>query len=106
MNGSFKKDNLDTFSLRNVLRKCRHKQCFICFLGKYIWYATGQKQIALGLPCGSAGKESACNVGDLGLIPGLRRVSGEGKGCPHQYSGLENSMDYVVHGVAELDTTE
>ena len=45
----------------------------------------------LGFPCGSAGKESACNVGDLGLIPGLGRSPGEGKGYPLQYSGLENS---------------
>ena len=42
------------------------------------------------LYCGSAGKESACNVGDLGLIPGLRRSPREGKGYPLQYSGLEN----------------
>ena len=48
---------------------------------------------------GSAGKESACNVGDLGLIPAFRRSPGEGKGYPLQYSGLENSMDCVVHGV-------
>ena len=48
---------------------------------------------------GSAGKESAYNAGDLGLIPGLRRSPGEGKGYPLQYSGLENSMDCIVHGV-------
>ena len=48
---------------------------------------------ALGFPCGSAGKESACNVGDLGLIPGLGRSPGEGKGYPLQDSGLEKSMD-------------
>ena len=60
----------------------------------------------MGLPCGSAGKESACNAGDLGSIPGLGRSPGEGKGYPLQYSGLENSMDCIVHGVAELDTTE
>ena len=60
----------------------------------------------LGVPCGSAGKEPVCNVGDLGSIPGLGRSSGEGKGYLLQYSGLENSMDYVVHGVAESDTTE
>ena len=60
--------------------------------------------ISLSL-CGSAGKESTCNVGDLGSIPGLGRSSGEGKGCPLQYSGLENSMDYiVVHGVAKSRT--
>ena len=52
-----------------------------------------------GFPCGSAGKESACNAGDLGLIPGLERSPGEGKGYPLQYSGLENSMDYIAHGV-------
>ena len=44
--------------------------------------------------------ESACNAGDLGSIPGLGRSPGEGKGYPLQYSGLENSMDYTVHGVA------
>ena len=57
-----------------------------------------------GFPCGSSGKESACNVGDLGSIPGLGRSPGEGKGCPLQYSGLENSMDYIVHGVAKNRT--
>ena len=43
--------------------------------------------------CGSAGKESACTAGDLGSLPGLERSLGDGKGYPHQYSGLENSMD-------------
>ena len=57
-------------------------------------------------PCGSAGKESARNAGDLGSIPGLGRCPGEGKGSPLQCSGLENSMDWIVHGVTELDTTE
>ena len=46
-------------------------------------------------------KESAFNVGDLGSIPGLGRPSGEGKGYSLQYSGLENSMDCIVHGVAK-----
>ena len=46
-----------------------------------------------GFPCGSADRESACNAGDLGSVPGLGRSTGEGKGYPHQYSGLENSMD-------------
>ena len=55
----------------------------------------------MGFPCGSAGKESACNVGDLGSIPELERSPGEGKGYPLQYSGLENSMDCIVHGVAK-----
>ena len=57
-------------------------------------------KIFLGFLCGSAGKESACNAGDLGSIPGLGRSSGEGKGYPLQYSGLENSMDYTVHGLS------
>ena len=58
----------------------------------------------LGLPGGSAGKESACSAGDLGLISGLGRCPGEGKGYPLQYSGLENSMDYTVHGVTKSQT--
>ena len=59
---------------------------------------------ALGFPCGSAGKESACNGGDLDSTPGLGRSPGEGKGYPLQYSGRENSMDYIVHGVAKSRT--
>jgi len=55
----------------------------------------------LGFPFGSAGKESACNVGDLVSLAGVGRSPGEGKGYLFQYSGLENSMDYTVHGVAE-----
>ena len=58
----------------------------------------------LGLPCGLADKESACNVGDLGSIPGLERSPGEGKGYPLQCSGLENSVDYIVYGVAKGQT--
>ena len=60
--------------------------------------------VFLGFPCGSAGKESTCNEGDPSMIPGLGRSPGEGKGYPLQYSGLENSMDYTVHGVAESRT--
>ena len=58
----------------------------------------------MGFPGGSAGKESACNVGDLGSIPVLGRFSGEGNSNPLQYSGLENSMDCIVHGVAKGQT--
>ena len=50
---------------------------------------------------GSAGKESACNVGDLGLTTGLGRSPGEGKGYPLQCSGLENPMDCIVRGVTK-----
>ena len=60
--------------------------------------------VSLPYPCGSADKESACNTGDLGLIPGLGRSPGEGKGYPLQHSGLENSMDYTVHGVTKNQT--
>ena len=60
---------------------------------------------------GSDGKESACSVGNPGLIPALGRSPGEGKGYPLQYSCLENSMDRgawwaTLHGTAELDVTE
>ena len=58
----------------------------------------------MGFPYGSAGKASVCNVRDLGWIPGLGRSRGEGKGYPLQYSGLENSMDYIVHGVTKCQT--
>ena len=51
--------------------------------------------------CGSAGKESACNVGGLGSFPGLGRSPGEGNGYSLQYFGLENSIDCIVHGVAK-----
>ena len=58
----------------------------------------------MGFPGGSAGKESTCNAGDLGLIPGLGRSPVEGKGNPLQYSGLEISMDCIIHGVAKSQT--
>ena len=61
--------------------------------------------VFLGFRCGSAGKESTCNAGDLASIPGLGRSPGEEKGYPLQDSGLENSMDCIVHGVAESDMT-
>ena len=56
----------------------------------------------MSFPGGSDGKESTCNVGDLGSISGLGRSPGEGKGYPLQYSGLENSMDWTVHGVERV----
>ena len=60
--------------------------------------------VFLGFPGGSAGKESAYNAGDLGLIPGLGRSPGEGNGYPLQYSDLENSLDCIVHGVSKSQT--
>ena len=58
----------------------------------------------MGFPGGSAGKESACNVGDLGSILGLGRSPGEGNGYPLQYSGLENLMNCIVYGVKKSQT--
>ena len=63
--------------------------------------------MTVGFPHSSVGKESACNAGDLGSIPGSGRSPGEGNGNPLQYSCLENSMDKgawqaTVHGVARV----
>ena len=55
----------------------------------------------LGFPDSSAGKEYVCDAGDLGSVPGLGRSPGEGKGYPFQYSGLENAIDYTIHGVVK-----
>ena len=65
--------------------------------------------VFLGFPGGLDSKESACNVGDLGSMPGVGRSPGEGNSYPLQYSGLENSMDRgawhaTVHGVAKSRT--
>ena len=57
-----------------------------------------------GFPASSAGRESACNAGDLGSIPGLGRFPGEGKGYPLWCFGPENSMDCTAHGVAKSQT--
>ena len=57
-----------------------------------------------GFPDSSVGKESTCNAGDPGSIPGLGRYPGEGKDYPLQYSGLENSMDCITHRVAKSQT--
>ena len=74
----------------------------ISWFGKICWRKDRlPTPVFLGFPCGSVGKESACNVGDLSSISGFGRSTGEGKGYPLQYSGLENSMDCIVHGVAK-----
>jgi len=57
--------------------------------------------VFLGFPCGSASKKSPSTVGDLGSIPGLGRSPGEGKGYPLQYSGPDNSLDCIVHGITK-----
>ena len=58
----------------------------------------------MGFPNSSVGKDSTCNTGDPGSIPGLGRSPGEGKGYPLHYSGLENSMDCIFHEVAKSRT--
>ena len=69
------------------------------------WENTGRKSgFTATFPDSSVGKESICNAGDLRSIPGLGRSPGEGKGYSLQYSGLENSMDYIVRGVAKRRT--
>ena len=71
------------------------------------WGSNNQRTLYFfceSFPCGLAGKESNCNVGNLDLIPGLGRSPGERKGYPLQYSGLENSMDCIVHAVAKSPT--
>ena len=70
------------------------------------WGIRGNVREVLGFPGGSVGKESACNVGDVGSIPGLGRSSGGGHGNPLQYPCLENPMNRetwraTVHGVAK-----
>src|SRR5574337_2201408 len=86
-----------------------HLQCrrpwFDSWVGKICWRRDRlPTPVFLPFPCSSAGKESACNARDLGLIPGLRRSPREGKGYPLQYSGPENSMNYIVHGVTKSRT--
>ena len=58
----------------------------------------------MDFPGGSVGKESACNVGNLGPVPGFGRSPGKGNSYPLQYSGLEESMDCTVHGVTKSQT--
>ena len=67
-------------------------------------WVRGALNLSVGLPGGSAGKGSACNAGDLGLLPVLERIPGERKGYPLQHFGLEKSMDCMVHGVAKSQT--
>ena len=89
--------------------------CFLLVLGTQLYILIflpsnlsrrRMRSLVGNFPCGSVGKESTCNEGDLGSIPGFGRSPGEGKGYLLQYSGLENSMDGIVHGFSEWDTTE
>ena len=63
-----------------------------------------RKRLHCSFPGGSSGKESSCNTGDLGSVPGFGRSPGEGNGYPLHYSGLENSMDCIVHGITKNQT--
>ena len=86
--------------VKNPLQ-CRRPQ-FDSWVRKIPWRRDRLPTLVfLGFPGGSAGKESTCNAGDLGLIPGLGRSPGEGKGYLLQYSGQENYMDCILHGVSE-----
>ena len=94
--------NLDSakYSYVSLVRMQQYNNSYTA-LGEGIGYPT---PVFLGFPGGSASRESSCNAGDLGLIPGSGRSPGEGKGYPLQYSGLENSIDYIVHGVPKYQT--
>ena len=90
-------------------KKKTHLQCrrpwFNSWVSKSHWRRDRlPTPVFLGFPFGSAGKQSTCDVGDLVSIPELGRSPGEGKGYPLQYSGLENSMDCIVHGVTKSRT--
>ena len=86
-------------------RKQKFKYVTLNFIVTYL-------NMSVGFSCGSDGKESICNVGDLGSIPGLGRSLGEGHGNPLQYSFLENPcgqrslVGYRPWGGKELDLTE
>ena len=87
---SFRMDWLDLLAVQGTLKSLLQHH--------------SSKASILQRSCGSTGKESAHDAGDLGLIPRLGRSPGEGKGYPLQYSGLENSMDCIVHGVTKSQT--
>ena len=75
---------------------------FNSWVGKICWRRDKlPAPVVLGFPCGSPGKESACNVEDQGSIHGLGRYPGERSSYPLQYSSLEKSMDCTVHGVTK-----
>ena len=97
-------------SINWKIPQINHKVKYICTY-MYFLIVYMHTYIQLGFPGGSNGKESACNAGDLALIPGSGRSPGEGNGNTLQYSCLGNPMDReaqwatVVHGVRESDVT-
>ena len=87
-----------------ICLQCR-RPWFNSLIKKILWRRDRlPTPVFLGFPGGSADKESTCNVRDLGSIPGLGRSLGEEKGYPLQYSGLENFMDCIGHGVTKSQT--
>ena len=95
---------LNYYSQLSWERICLHcrRSWFDSWVGKIRWRRDRLPTPAfLGFPCGSAGKESAHNAGGLGLTPGVGWSSGEVKGYPLWYSGLENSMYCTVHRVSK-----
>jgi len=86
-------------TVRQILYHCATRKPFCTHV-----YICIYKCVYMGFLCGSAGKECACNAGDMGSIPGLGRSPGEGKHYPLMHSCLENSMDCIVHGVAKSRT--
>ena len=99
--GMVKKVNMLSY---NVLIFCLQSACLERPGAEHGYPAASWPRDQIFFPCGSAGKESACRVGDLSSIPGLGRSPGEWKSYPLQYSSLENSMDYTVHGAAKSQT--
>ena len=92
------------FSWWRIHLQCR-RPWFYFWVRKIPWRRDRLPTLVfLGFPCGSAVKESAYNAGDLGSIPRLGRYPAEGQGYLLQYSGLENSMDCIVHGVTKSRT--
>ena len=87
---SFRMDWLDLLAVQGTLKSLLQHH--------------SSKASILQRSCGSTGKESAHDAGDLGLIPRLGRSPGEGKGYPLQYSGLENSMDCIAQEIAKSGT--
>ena len=93
----------------SICLQCRRSQ-FDSWVGTISWRRDRlPTPVFLGFASGSVGKESFCNAGDLGLVPGLGGSPGEGSGHPPQYSCLENSMDRaawqaIVPGITESQT--
>ena len=77
----------------------------IFYYGKDCDFEKNSLKRVQGFPGGSAGKKSACSVGDLGLITGLGRSPGEGSSCPLQYSGLYSSIYCILHKVGQDGAT-